>query len=345
MKAIRVHAFGPPSVMKVEDLPDLTPGPGQILVRIHAAGVNPADTYIRAGQYANLPALPYTPGMDGAGIIEAVGPTLATPAALPSSSSSSSSTQSAVAHPSPLSPGARVYLARSLTGTYAQQCLCTPRQVCPLPDRISFAQGAGVFIPYATAYRALRQKAQARPGEWLLIHGASGGVGLAALQFARAMGLRIIGTAGTADGLDLITRHGAHHALNHHDRAYLDQIRAITSYPAGGVDVILEMLSNVNLEHDLTLLAMHGRIVVIGARGPVQITPRHTMSRDSAILGTSLNNATPDELEEAHAAIAAGLASGTLNPVVGHELPLAEAAKAHELVMQPGARGKIVLRA
>lgn len=361
MKAIRIRAFGSPEVLKLEEVPDLTPGPGQILIRIRAAGVNPADTYVRSGQYANLPPLPYTPGMDGSGIIEAIGPSADSAAPVspaprgsaPSSSTSGTATPhhlSAHSHtpqPSPLNPslsvGSRVYIARSLTGTYAEQTLCAPHQVLPLPDNISFAKGAGVFIPYGTAYRGLVQRANAKPGEWLLIHGASGSVGLAALQFGRAMGLRIIGTAGTPEGLDLIKRQGAHHVVNHNDPSNLDQIRAITNYPAAGVDVILEMLSNVNLEKDLGLLAMYGRIVVIGARGPIQITPRQMMSRDSSILGMSMHNATPAMLAEIHAATDAGLRSGNLDPIVAHELPLAEAAKSHELVMQPGARGKIVL--
>jgi len=321
MLAIRVHQFGPPSVMKLEEVPDLRPGPGQLLIRIHAIGVNPVDTYIRGGGYAHPPKLPYTPGMDAAGVVEAIGP----------------GTRSG------LEVGDRVYTARSVTGTYAQQCLCEPHQAHHLPDRVSFAQGAGIYVPYATAYRSLFQRANARPGEWVLVHGASGGVGIAALQLARAAGLRTIGTAGSPEGLDLIRREGAQHALNHREPGYLDRVREITGYPAGGVDVVLEMLASANLEQSLGVAAMNGRIVIIGSRGPVEITPRQTMSRDSSIIGMSLHNAAPGDLAEIHAALHAGLESGALSPVVGRELPLAEAARAHELIMQPGARGKIVL--
>lgn len=321
MLAIRAHQFGPPEVLKLEEVPDLRPGPGQLLIDIRAIGVNPVDTYIRSGGYAHPPALPYTPGMDAAGVIAAIGPGAETT----------------------LKPGDRVYVARSISGTYARQCLCDPHQVHHLPDRISFAQGAGIYVPYATAYRSLFQRARARAGERVLIHGASGGVGIAALQLARAAGLRPIGTAGSPEGLDLIRREGAEHALNHRDPAYLGRIREITGYPDGGVDIVLEMLASENLEKSLGLLAINGRIVVIGSRGPVEITPRQTMSRDSSIIGMSLHNAGPADLAAIHAALHAGLESGALSPVVGREMPLAEAARAHELIMQPGARGKIVL--
>ncbi|MCC6676187.1 MAG: NADPH:quinone reductase [Phycisphaerales bacterium] len=321
MLAIRIHQFGPPDVLKLEEVPTLQPGPGQLLIRIHAIGVNPVDTYIRGGGYAHPPRLPYTPGMDAAGIVEAIGPGTRTG----------------------LKVGDRVYIARSITGTYAEFCLCEPHQAHPLPARISFPQGAGVFVPYATAYRSLFQRARAKSGEWVLVHGASGGVGTAALQLARAAGLRTIGTAGSPEGLDLIRREGAQHTLNHREPGYLDRIREITGYPAGGVDVVLEMLANENLEKSLGLLAMNGRIVIIGSHGPVEITPRQTMSRDSSIIGMSLHNAGPAELADLHAAIHTGLESGALTPVVGREMPLAEAARAHDLIMQPGARGKIVL--
>jgi len=320
MKAIRVRTFGPPDVLRLEDVPGPTPGAGQVLVRVHAAGVNPVDTYIRAGTYGTLPPLPYTPGMDAAGVVVAVGPGT-----------------------DGIDVGDRVWTGRSISGTYAEMVLCDAAQVHPLPARLGYAQGAAIHVPYATAWRALHQRAKARPGEWVLIHGASGGVGLAAVQVARAAGLRVIGTAGTPRGLDLVREHGAHHALSHHDPGSLDRIREITGHPQGGVDVVIEMLANENLQKDLEFLASGGRIVVVGSRGPVEITPRAAMARDAAILGMMLFNATPAETREVYAALDAGLENGTLTPVVGREFALAHAAKAHELVMQPGAHGKIVL--
>ena len=219
--------------------------------------------------------------------------------------------------------------------------VCDQALAHPLPSRVSFAQGAALGVPYSTAWRALFMRARARAGETLLVHGASGGVGTAAVELGRSHGLRVIGTAGTADGLTLAREHGAHHVLNHRDAGYLQQVMPLTGN--AGVDVVLEMLANVNLDHDLDVLARNGRVVVIGNRGRVEIDPRKAMARDGAILGMTLFNATPEELREIHAGLVAGLENGTLNPVIGKEFPLADAVKAHVAIMESAAYGKIVL--
>jgi NADPH2:quinone reductase len=219
--------------------------------------------------------------------------------------------------------------------------VCDEAVAHPLPARVSFAQGAALGVPYSTAWRALFMRARARAGETLLVHGASGGVGTAAVELGRSHGLRVIGTAGTKEGLDLAREHGAHHVLNHRDADYLQQVMPLTGNT--GVDVVLEMLANVNLDRDLDVLARNGRVVVIGSRGRVEIDPRKALSRDGAILGMTLFNATPEELREIHAGLVAGLENGTLNPVIGKEFPLAEAAKAHVAIMESAAYGKIVL--
>lgn len=318
MKAIRVREFGGPEVLCIEEVDDLVLGADEVLVRVQAVGVNPVETYIRAGTYALKPALPYTPGNDAAGVVEEVG-----------------------AKVKVWKPGTRVYTSGSLSGTYAQSTLCRADQLHLLPDRVSFAQGAAIGVPYATAYRALFQRAQARPGETVLIHGASGGVGLAATQLALAHGLEVIGTAGSSRGLKLLEEQGAHYVLNHGKHDYLSDILGATC--GRGVDIVLEMLANVNLAHDLELLARGGRVVVIGSRGKIEIDPRAAMSRDASILGMVLPNTPPDETKSIHAALVAGLINGTLSPVVGREMPLEEASRAHEVVMQSGAHGKIVL--
>jgi NADPH:quinone reductase len=322
MKAIVVHEFGGPEVLHLEELPDPSPGPSEVVVRIRAAGVNPVDTYIRSGAHAVRPQLPYVPGSDGAGEIESVGPDVRD-----------------------FAVGDRVYIAAfdktGRTGTYAERTRCAPSQVHPLPARVSFAQGAALGVPYATAYRALFQRAAARPAETVLVHGATGGVGIAAVQIARAHGMRVIGTGGTDEGLELIRAQGANVVLSHRDSGYLDAIKRATA--GRGVDVILEMAAHLNLDKDLSLLAPHGRVVVIGNRGRVEIDARQAMGRDAAILAMTLFNATQPDLASIHAALVAGLENGTLNPVVAREMPLADAARAHEAVMQPGARGKIVL--
>jgi NADPH2:quinone reductase len=316
MKAIRLHEFGPPEVMKFEEVHDPRPAPGQIVVRVHAAGVNPVETYIRAGTYALKPPLPYTPGGDAAGVVAEVGE-----------------------HVARFKAGDRVYTAGSVSGAYAQLVLCNAEQVHALPDHVTYSQGAGLHIPYATAYRALFLRARAHAGQTVLVHGASGAVGIAAVQFAAAAGLTVFGTAGTERGRQLVREQGAAHALDHKSADYLDQLMKLAA--GRGMDVILEMLANVNLGRDLTVLGPEGCVVVIGSRGDVQINPRLLMRAQGSILG--MTGGTPDQYAEAHAAIGAGLRAGTLRPVVGREIPLAEVARAHHEIIEGTAYGKIVL--
>ncbi|HEX6163711.1 MAG TPA: NADPH:quinone reductase [Vicinamibacterales bacterium] len=322
MQAILAREFGGPEVLKLEQVPDPQAKRGQVRVRIHAIGVNPYETYMRAGAYAIKPELPYIPGADAAGVIDQIGDEV-----------------------TGWKTGDRVYISGTAIhkayGAYAQFAVCNVDQVHRLPERISFAQGAGLFVPYVTAWRALFGRANTRAGDVVMIHGASGGVGGAATQFAVAVGATVIGTAGSADGLDVVRAQGARHAVNHKDANYLDEITKLTG--GRGPDVILEMLANVNLDHDLTVVAPSGRIVVIGNRGRVEIDARKIMTKDVSVFGLALWNIPADEIRRAHEAIVAGLESGALNPVVGTEMPLKDAPKAHQQVMSPGAKGKIVL--
>lgn len=262
MKAIVVHEFGGPEVLHLEEISTPKPAAGQVLVRMHAAGVNPYDTYMRNGVYAIKPQLPYTPGSDGGGVVEIVGEGVDN-----------------------LRVGDRVYVAQTVTGAYAEYALALESQVHPLPAKITFAQGAGVWVPYGTAYHALQQCAGARAGETVLIHGASGGVGVAAVQIARAMGLTVLGTAGTEKGRELVKREGAQRVFDHTRTGYQEQILEATK--GQGCGVILEMLANMNLGQDLKLLAFQGRVVVIGSRGDISISPRDLMTRAQSLTTTS----------------------------------------------------------
>jgi NADPH2:quinone reductase len=322
MKAVIQHTFGEPEVLQLEEVPDPVAGPGQVVVRVHAVGINPVETYIRSGIYPKPPT-PFSLGNDGAGIIDSIG---------------SDVTQ--------VSVGDRVYIAGSRSGTYAEKSLCDADRVFPLPERASYAQGAAMNVAYGTAYQAMFHRGRARAGETVFVHGASGGVGSAAVQLARAAGLTVIGTAGTDRGRKLVLEQGAHHVLDHTVAGYLDQVVELTH--GRGVDLILEMLANINLGNDLNALARGGRVVVIGNRGPnnqgtVEIGPRAIMARDADILGMSLANASEAERLSMQAALVAGLANGSLQPVIGQEFPLADAAKAHHAVIENRAYGKIVL--
>ncbi len=320
MKAIVVREFGAPELMKLEDLPDPAPGKGQVLVRVKAIGVNPVEVYIRSGAYARKPALPYTPGTDLGGVVEKTGPEVTR-----------------------VKAGDRVYThgVAAGFGAYADLAVCDELQVHRLPDHVTFQQGAAMGVPYGTAWRGLMLRAQAKSGETVFVHGASGGVGTAAVQIARAYGMRVIGTAGTDKGLALVREQGAHDVLNHKDADYMQKVMELTG--GRGADVIVEMLANVNLDKDLDILALRGRVMVVGNRGRVEIDPRKAMGKDGAILGMTMFNATSEDLRQVFSALDAGLANRTLNPVVGKELPLADAVKAHAAVMEPGAYGKIVM--
>jgi NADPH2:quinone reductase len=318
MKAIRVHEFGGPEVLQFEEIPKPEPAAGQVLVRIYGAGVNPYDTYQRAGTYAVKPPLPYTPGSDAAGVIEAVGAAI-----------------------TKVRVGDRVYTEQTLTGAYAEYALALESQVHGLPERISFAEGAAVWVPGGTAYFALFHSAAARASETVLVHGASGGVGIAAVQLARAQGLTVLGTAGSSKGLALVMREGAHRVFDHTKAGYPEQILEATG--GRGADIIIEMLANVNLLADLKLLAKNGRVIVVGNRGEVTINPRELMMRRASIRAFTIWATTEAELRDMHAGLLAAMENGTLRPVVGKEIPLAEAARAHKEILEPGAAGKIVL--
>jgi NADPH2:quinone reductase len=318
MKAIVVHEFGPPEVMKLEEFPTPQAGPDQAVVRMHAAGVNPFDTYMRAGTYAIKPQLPYVPGGEGAGVVESVGEGV-----------------------NQFKPGDRVYVGHPLTGTYAEYTLALESQLHRLPDRVTYNQGAGIYVACGTAYHALYHHADARAAETLLVHGASGGVGIAAVQIARAMGMTVFGTAGTDKGLELVRSVGAQQAFNHRNTGYTDAILKATG--GRGVDVVLEMLANVNLAADLKLLARFGRVIVIGSRGDITITPRDLMARTASVKGFVLWGISEADEADVHAGLYAGLENGTVRPIVGKELPLGEAVRAHKEILETGAHGKVIL--
>lgn len=318
MKAIVVKEFGAPEVMNLEEIETPEPNEDQVLVRVKAAGVNPVDTYIRTGTYAQKPDLPYTPGKDAAGIVKKIG-----------------------ANVKNFAVGDRVLTADSVSGTYAEFCVCEERHLIKLPENVSFEQGAGVFVPYATAYRALFQKAKAQAGETVLIHGASGGVGTAAIQWAKNTGLTVIGTASSEEGKRLVAEQGADFVFDHSHENYLNKIFEATN--GKGVEIIIEMLANVNLVKDFDILAKFGRIIVVGNRGSLDFNPRLTMGKDASIHGLALFNAPTDEMKEIHEAIFDGLSKGFLNPIVGKKFALADAVKAHHEVIESKAFGKIVL--
>src|SRR5436190_17145492 len=320
MKAIRVHEFGPPEVMQLDEVPTPEPTGTEVLVKVEAIGVNPVETYIRGGSYPSKPDLPYTPGKDAAGVVEAVGEDV-----------------------TKWKTGDRVYTANSITGTYAEHTLVDEIDLGQLPDSVSFGQGAGIWTPYATSYRALFQKAKAKAGETVLIHGASGGVGLASIQWAKNAGLKVFGTASSFEGTRLIANQGVDATFDH---TADDHLAAVAEATGGrGVDIVIEMLANENLQNDFEALSMFGRIVVVGNRGSLDLNPRVIMGKDAAIYGMALYNSPRSDRDEIQAAIYDGLTEGFLDPVIRKTMPLAEAPRAHHEIIEEKGFGKIVLLA
>jgi NADPH2:quinone reductase len=305
--------------MVLETLPDPVPLADEVLVKIKAVGINPVDTYIRSGNYAKMPKFPYIPGSDGAGVIESVGSGV-----------------------TDFSVGDRVYMVSDGLGlgAYAEMIAYPKSNIARIPDGISFEQAAALNIPYATAYRALNTRGAVRSGDKVLIHGASGGVGIAAVQIAVAAGATVFATAGSERGLTLVKDNGAHHCFDHSVPGYMSEIRSIAPT---GIDLIIENLANVNLDADLAILATFGRIVVVGSRGRLEIDPRMILQKDAVVCGMALWNATAAEVSAIHEALRVDLAGGVLKPVVGRRFSLADAKMAHEAIFEPGALGKIVL--
>lgn len=320
MQAIVAHSFGGPEVLCLETVKDPEPGPGEVVIEVEAAGVNPFDAYMRTGVYAVLPDLPYTPGGDAAGRVSAVGPDV-----------------------TGFAPGDRVFvcaaLGLNLTGCYAEKVVRPARDVIRLPDGVSTAAGAALGVPYVTAQYALFQRGRAKAGECVFVHGASGAVGLAAVQLARRAGLRVIGSAGSPGGAELVAAQGAELVVDHGQDGYLD---TVASFAGGAPDLVLEMLADVNLAADMERVGKFGRIVIIGSRGPIQIQPRAAMMKELDILGMAIWNASRQQVEAALAHVLDAVADG-LRPVLERRLPLADAAQAHRAILDRKSGGKIVL--
>ncbi|HKC84018.1 MAG TPA: NADPH:quinone reductase [bacterium] len=338
MKAIRVSEYGGPSVLKLEEVPTPPPGANQVLVRVHAAGINPVDTYLRSNTDNRGPKLPYTPGADAGGVVEAVG--------------------SGVAG---FKAGDRVYVGGTATGSYAELCLCELAQVHPLPESVSCAQGAAMNVPYATAYHALFNRGHGRAGETVLVHGASGGVGIAGVQLARAGGMTVIGTAGTDRGRRLVAAQGAHHALDHTAPGYLDELMTLTS--GRGVDVVLDAIGGRSFTESYRLLAPLGRLVMYGVssiapgerRSLLQalrtivrmptFKPLSLMNSNRGVFGLNLGHLWSErrQLADAMTLLLQEVSAGRLRPVVARAFPLDRAAEAHRFIQSRSNIGKVVL--
>jgi NADPH:quinone reductase len=319
MKAIQVKEFGSSSVLQIAELADPQPSPEQVLIQVHAAGVSPLDTYVREQSHgAPTPKLPYIPGFEAVGEIAAIGDRV---------------TKFKVSD--------RVY-ANPFMGAYSELLVQDENAVYSLPDNISYEQGTAVVNSYATAYYALFNLAKAKAGETVFIHGASGAVGLAAVQIARAAGMKVVGSAGSSQGLEMVEKEGADLAVNHRESGYLQ--KAMEFAEGKGFDVILEMNATQKLADDVNLIGIFGRIIIIGGTdGPVNLDPTPLLWKGASEIGLYIGLASQTEMQQIHAVIYQDLEKGELRPQVGPIFSLAQASKAHDAVHQSSSSGKIVL--
>ncbi|XP_070577474.1 quinone oxidoreductase-like [Ptychodera flava] len=326
MRAVFVRKYGGPEVMQLEEIPIPRPSGKQVLIKMKAAGVNAVDfKYISNTMPEGSIPVPFVPGIDGSGIVAEIG----------------SEVQS-------VKVGDRVYVTwaghRNVGNRpYAEYSMYDERSVFPLPDNISFKEGAVLGVPYFTAYVGLFHRCRAKSGEVFLMHGGSGAIGIAGIQWARSRGMFVIATAGTKEGLELVKKVGAHHAVNHREP---DHDKVIMNLTGGrGVDVILEMAPSINLAMDIELVTHGGRIGVIGTPGPIEIKPQRTYAKESSINGVGTIAITPEVVKEVSSALYAGLELGFIQPVVGTEFPLEKAADAVRVreKERSGALGQYVL--
>ncbi len=317
MKAMQVNDYGPASDLTLVDVNKPTINADQILVQIGASGVNPVDTYIRSGINNYTASFPHTPGNDGSGTIVEVGKNV-----------------------TDFQVGQRVYFSRNLTGSAAEYAVTLPTHTFPLANALSFVEGACLGVPYTTAHRALFGRAHAQAGDKVLIHGATGAVGIAAVQLAMASGMDVVASAGTVEGANLLRAQGVQTVIMHNEEGYLAPFQSLDT----GFDVIIEMLANHNLDQDLKALAFGGRVAVIGNRGTVEINPRDLMARDAAVMGVALANCKPAELKRIAQAMLPLFEAGVLKPVVRKEYALTELPQAHDDVLKSGAQGNLVVR-
>ncbi|MBC8031815.1 MAG: NADPH:quinone oxidoreductase family protein [Pyrinomonadaceae bacterium] len=319
MKAARVNAFGGEDQLEIVELPDPVAGQGEIIVRVKACGLNYADVMQRLGLYPGGPTPRYIAGMEAAGVVESHG----------------ADTDNAP----PI--GSRVVaLGR---GAHAELVGANARACIPLPETMSFEEGAAFPVQYLTAYHTLVTLAHAKAGETVLIHAAAGGVGTAAIQIAKLLGLRVVGTASTDEKREKITQLGADVAVSYDDF----EVAARELTDGRGPDICLESIGGEVFRRSLAIIPPLGRLVVFGAASK-EAQPIDTLKlffRSQSILGFHLNGIVgrPDLMVSSLTTLLSWIGTGKLKIQIGHKFPLAEIRQAHELIASRNSYGKIVL--
>jgi NADPH2:quinone reductase len=322
VKAILCRTYGPPEQLELAEIAPLTPGKGQVVIDVRACGVNFPDTLIIEGKYQFQPPMPFTPGTDVAGIIKAVGD-----------------------EAGGMQVGSRVF-AFIPTGGFAEEAICDAAMLTPIPESVDFITAAASGMTYGTSYHALKDRAQIKPGETLLVLGAAGGVGLAAVDLANVMGARVIAAASTDEKLALCQRYGADATINYATDDLREQIKALTD--GNGVDVVYDPVGSRYAEPAIRSMAWNGRYLVVGfAGGEIPRIPLNLpLLKGCAIVGVFWGSFIARERErhrENQRELQAWLAAGKIRPFVSATYPLADTAKALRAILDRKATGKIVL--
>jgi len=317
MRAIVCEKLGGPEHLVLRDVPSPSPGPGEVKVALRARGVSFVDVLVIAGQYQTKREVPFIPGGEAAGVVVEVG--------------------SDVTH---VVPGDRVLVP----GGYADEAVAPAARVIPLPDTVSFEAGAAFRSSYATAYYGL-QRGRLAAGEVLLVHGAGGGVGLAAVDVGKLLGATVIATASSADKLAVCKRMGADHVIDY-TKGFRDEVRAVTA--DRGADVIYDPVGGDVTDESMRCIAPFGRLLIIGFTSgrPAQLKANHLLIKDAEAIGFTigaLSRLDPARERKNLSILMTWLAAGRIHPHVSHTLPLERAAEALTLVRDRKVIGKAVL--
>ena len=323
MQAVRCHAWGPPEALRVEEVPAPQVGPGSVRVRIRACGLNFADTLMVAGQYQVKPPIPFIPGIEIAGEVVEVGPGVTTRRV-----------------------GERVVAYLRAAGGFAGEIVLSDELMVPIPDAMDWNTAAGFPITYGTAHFALTHRGRLRPGETLLVLGAAGGVGLAAVEIGKQLGARVIAAAGSAAKCAVAREHGADEAIDYRAENLRDRIRALTG--GAGADVVFDPVGGDAFDSALRAVNWEARMLVVGfASGRVPAVPANlVLVKNVSVIGVVWGA----QSERDPAFIAAGLAemlrwweAGRLRPRIARTFPLQDATAAMQALLSREHAGKIVL--
>jgi len=322
MKALLCKEYGPPERLVIEEVPDLVPGPREAVVRVHAAGVNFPDGLIIQDKYQFKPPLPFSPGGECAGVIESVG--------------------AEIKH---LRPGARV-MAFGTYGAFAEQLKCDARTLVPMPTELDFITGAAFVLTYATSYHALVDRAAIKAGETLLVLGASGGVGLAAIEIGKALGARVIAAASSPAKLAVCKDHGADELIDYAAEDLRVRVKELTD--GKGVDVVYDPVGGEYTELALRSCAWRGRLLVVGfAAGEIPKIPANlTLLKGSSVIGVFWGDYARREMGRVIAdlmVLFGWLREGKVRPHIAEVYPLERGAEAIAALLARKVSGKLVI--